>query len=310
MKIPINKFENWLVNKNLKARTVSEYLYYFVKFSPLGLLSYENMAKFLSKKSNQNSIARAFIRNYREFLISNHRELEISRDNLEELYELELPTVTGTTSIRLVKPLSKEEIELIVENLENEKHKVMTLLTFYCGLRLSELLRIRIMDFNWDEWKKDTSSMGECRVLGKGDKEGTALVPPFLMVRIAKYIRNKPRLNTIDSTIFMRTIETNRVRKRSLNISARGVDWRTALKKAGVKSGVTKLDSKGEMIEETKVWPHRLRHSAGSYYLNVVRLDMRKVQEILRHKHIGSTQRYTYIDKEDLKKQISKSLSF
>ena len=295
MRFPLYKFTQWLENKNLKERTIENYVYYYNKFT-FDLYNQETVSKFLSQKSNRNSIGRGFLVNLRKFLMVNYKELDISIDQRLDVSEVELPKLSGRPKQRIIKPMPHEQISLLEQHLYGENLKLMLLISYYCGLRLGELLKIKILSFNWESWKKDPEKMGECRVLGKGDKEGVALVPSSIMKRVAKFIKNK-RYSSLDSYVFIDA-------KGKTNFKNKGRIWQQRLLQAGIDSGITKLDENKKPIKETIVHPHRLRHSYATYLLNVKGLDMREVQEILRHSSIQSTQIYIHIDKEHLKKKL------
>ena len=297
MNIPLDKFESWLKNKNLKDRTLENYLYYFNKFSINSVFDQESVARFLADKSNRNSVARSFLINYKNFLRINWKELGLSEELRSNIMNVELPKMTGRKAVRIVNPIPHEQITLIEEALPNERLKLMLLLSYYCALRLGELLKIDIMSFNWEEWAKDVEKMGECRVYGKGDKEGIALVPSFLMKRIARFIKSTPH-QSIKSHIFVDDTEDTK-----FDSSARF--WQYKLREAGIKAGITKIDGEGKPINETIIHPHKLRHSYASYLINIKGLDIKHVQEILRHSSITSTQIYVHINKEDLKEKLS-----
>ena len=290
LNIHLDLFEDWLRNKNLKDRTIENYTYYFNKF-PDNKFNQESVSRFLSLKQHRNSIARSFLVNIRKFMLKNYKELKINDDYYKEISEVELPKLSGRSKKRLIKPLSEEQIYLLEKYLQEEKYKVMLLLNYHAGLRLGELIKLNINSFNWDEWKKDTTKQGECRVLGKGDKEGIAIIPPFLMERIAKHIRSRTsKFKGINSSLFNRS----------------GRLWQMKLLQAGIDAGITPLDTEGRPIASETVHPHRLRHSYASYLLKVKKMDIRYIQEALRHSSIQSTQIYTNIDKEDLKKELLK----
>jgi len=80
MKIPLDKFEEWLKNKNLKERTIENYIYYYNKFS-FDSFNQETISRFLSQKANRNSIARGFLVNLKKFLLINYQELGISQES-------------------------------------------------------------------------------------------------------------------------------------------------------------------------------------------------------------------------------------
>ncbi len=293
MKVPLDLFASWLKNKSLKDSTIENYVYYFCKFTH-ELFNQESVSEFLSKSQNQNSVSRGFLINFKRFLLINYKSLNISDEYFKEISQVELPKITGRIKNKLVNPLRHEQIFLLEKYLETEQEKVQLLLSYFCGLRLGELLKIEILSFNWDEWKENMSQIGECKVFGKGDKEGIALVPPFLMERISNFIKNKNFLS-IKSKIFVKE-KLGRGNART---------WQRRLGEAGIKSGITKLDEYGKPIPGTKVHPHRLRHSFANHLLKDKKLDIRYIQEALRHSSIQSTQIYTNVDKEELKKQLA-----
>ncbi len=295
MKIPLDKFEDWLRNKNLKERTIENYVYYFNKFTAESFTQ-ETISRFLADKTNRNSISRGFLVNFKKFLTVNYKELGFSQESRLNIAEVELPKLTGRVKQRIIKPIPHEHIELLERNLETEKEKLELLLSYYCALRLGELLKINILSFDWNKWKKDVSKMGECRVFGKGDKEGIALVPAVLMRRIAIYIKSK-MFKSLDSRIFIRG-------NTDINLKNKSRTWQNKLREAGLKAGLTKRDSEGNVIKDTAIHPHRLRHSYASYLLNEKGLNLKEIQEVLRHASLQSTQIYTHTDKEALKEKL------
>ncbi len=296
MRIPIDKFESWLENKNLKPRTIQNYLFYFNKFT-FEVFDQEAVSIFLTDKKNRNTNARSFLLNFRKYLMSNNQDLGINPQVLANIASVELPKLTGRTKSRLVHPIPHSQISLLEKHLPSDKEKLQLNLSYYCGLRLGELLKIRIISFNWDIWNQDKSKMGECRVFGKGDKEGIALVPPEIMQQVVKYVNTKP-FPSVNSYLFINP------RSDSSSIKTLSRTWQKKLVKAGIDSGVTQLDIDGTPVKDTICHPHRLRHSYGSHLHNDLRMDIRKVQELLRHSDISSTQIYTYINKDSLKEDL------
>jgi len=243
MRIAIDKFEEWLRNKNLKERSIENYIYYFNKFI-YDVFTQETISKFLSDKTNRNSVARSFLRNFKKFLIVNYKELKLTPEARIKAVEVELPKLTGRTKKTLVKPLKHEDIALLESFLETEKLKLQLLISYYCALRLGELLKIKIVSFDWKDWGKDTTKMGECRVFGKGDKEGIALVPSNIMRRVAKYIKSNS-FASLNAKIFITEP------KDSYNFKNKSRLWQIRLREAGIKSGITTLDEKGKAISGT-----------------------------------------------------------
>lgn len=295
MNIPIELFEKYLRNKNLKETTIKEYLYYFMKFT-FQVFNQETISEFLSEKANRNNVSRAFIINLKEFLRINNKQLNINPELLIDINNVQVPKITGRTKTRLVNPVQHEDILKVLSFLSDEQQKLQLLITYYCGLRSGEMCSIKINAFNWNEWKKDTNRYGECRVYGKGDKEGIAIVPPELMIRVARFIKSRNK-NAPGEYLFSRSYDNNKP------ISSR--TWRFHLRNAGIKAGLTQFGENSFPTHETTIHPHRLRHSWGTYLTNTKNMDIRSVQEILRHSSITSTQIYTHINKEDLKNKLS-----
>lgn len=285
--IPLDKFEEWLANKNLKPRTINNYVYYFNKFN-YDFFSQETVSKFLSQKQNRNSIARSFLVNLQKFLKTNYFELGLSTATRNRIVDVELPRITGRSKTRIINPLTEQQVMILEKEFDEEYSKLQLLLTYYCGLRLGELMKISIISFNWEQWKNNQNDFGECRVYGKGDKEGIALVPSFLMKRIAKYIKQN-KFTSLNSRIFSKRGERS---------------WQDYLRKAGIKSGITKLDDNGKPIKSTAIHPHKLRHSYATYLKLTKKLDLMEIKELMRHSSVRSTQIYTHIDKEYLKEKL------
>lgn len=296
MKIPIDKFVDWLKLKNLKDRSIKNYVYYMNKFSIYDRFNQESISRFLSSPQNRNTVSRGFIVNYRKFLMVNAKELGIDDNYYKEIATVELPRLTGRKEKKIINPILHNQIPLLVDALETEKLKIMCLLSYNCGLRLEELLKITILSFNWEEWKKDTLKMGEVKVYGKGSKERVAFVPVDLMKRIGVYIRTT-KFKSLTERIFKATY------KDKLENSAR--DWQKKLLVAGIKSGLTKLDDTGKPIKDTVVHPHKLRHSFAFHCKNDLNMDIRDIQILLGHSSIQSTEIYAGVDKEKLKEKLS-----
>lgn len=299
--ININTFEDYLINKNLKKKTIEDYLYYFTRFAVNKKFNQQTVSKFLSEKTQRNPTARSLIKNLQKFLIMNYKELNLTTEERLEISEVEVPILTGRKSVKLVTPLTEDQIWEIENVLDDEIDKLRLLMSFYGGLRIGELLKIQIISFNWQEWKKDPSQYCECKVLGKGDKEGIAFFPPWLIKRVAAYIRSK-RFPSLSSYIFL----NNTTDLSKVNFRGRKGQWQKKLREAGIKAGLTKLDDENKVIYDTRVHPHRIRHSYGFHLKSVKGFDIRDIQVLLRHSDISSTQRYVHVDKGYLKKILQK----
>lgn len=269
-------FKEWLESKGLKAETVKDYLFYYDKLSFDQLQDRDYISAFLNDYNN-NSVARAFLKN----LLYYHG-----------IKNIELPKMTGRRKKRIPEVITEATLLKIVEAMTTERNKIMALITFYCGLRKGELLKIKPGDFNWDDCKSFPSlsneelkdKFGRVRVLGKGDKQRLALVPGALMVRIGKFIKHKLKIN----------YNPELMKERMFKIGARR--WATILSEASIKSIGKHLN------------PHALRHSYGTFLLRKG-MDLRYIKEAMGHSSISSTQIYTHVQIDDLEEQFSKKLS-
>jgi site-specific recombinase XerC len=301
MEVPLNSFIQFLERKGLNQATVQQYAYQLLRFqSKYNYFNQESISLFLSEPGHRNTQTRAFVKNFKEYLKMHRKELNLLPNIYEDILETEIPRITGRTKSKIVRPLSEEQVLMLENYMQDERMKLMLLLSFYCGLRVNELYRIQVISFNWTEWRKNPEEYGECIVYGKGGKEGLALVPSKLMKRTARFIREKGFIN-VQSRIFLRKKD----QKISLKNACR--HWQVKLREAGVKSGITLLDENNHIIPETKVHPHRLRHSFATHLLKIKKMGIREVQELLRHSSIQSTQIYTHLDKGDLKEKLNQA---
>jgi integrase/recombinase XerC len=152
---------------------------------------------------------------------------------------------------------------------------VAILETIYsCGLRISELCGLRVEDIDF--------SGQQVRVRGKGRKERVVPIGETALKSISRYWQLLPRLPTPKEPVFLRS------HKSAEPVPARTLQGRLKkhLAAAGLDPGLT---------------PHKLRHSYATHLLDAG-ADLRSVQELLGHARLGTTQVYTHVTTERLKK--------
>ena len=183
------------------------------------------------------------------------------------------------TSMKLPDVLSVAEVSLLLEAPDTEKprgarDRAMLELLYAAGLRVSELVNLKLQDINLEA--------GFVRVLGKGSKE--RLVPIGLHA--------KDKLETY--------IEKSRVTLLKNRPSPYLFVARAA--KPITRQGFWKLLRKYAMLAQLnkKVTPHSLRHSFASHLLEGG-ADLRAVQVMLGHVDIATTQIYTHVARQQLK---------
>jgi integrase/recombinase XerD len=197
--------------------------------------------------------------------------------------------VTGNPTALLETPkqkrtlpdtLSFEEVENIIAQIdlsrpEGGRNKAILETLYSCGLRVTELVNLRISCLFMD--------VGFIRVIGKGDKE--RLVP--IGSEAIKYIniyKNEIRVH----------INIKPGQEDFLFLNRRGSKLTRVmiflmLKELAVKAGITKSIS-----------PHTFRHSFATHLVEGG-ADLRAVQEMLGHESITTTEIYTHLDREYLR---------
>jgi len=166
--------------------------------------------------------------------------------------------------------LTKDEVIRLINALPNKKSKLMISLIYACGFRISELLNLKVNDLNFEEMT------GYVRQ-AKGKKDRVFNIPKFLLKSLKKQVLNQQESNQE----YLFTGPNGKLTDRNLQKIVR-----IATKKAGI---------------EKEVHPHTLRHSFATHLLENG-VDIRKIQELLGHADLSTTQIYTHISTEELKK--------
>lgn len=152
---------------------------------------------------------------------------------------------------------------------------VAILETIYsCGLRISELCGLRAEDINWNEQL--------VRVRGKGRKERQVPIGTPALQAIKLYWQLLPNPPAPNAPVFLSSRQRgDAMRPRRLQARLKGY-----LEIAGLDPQIT---------------PHKLRHSYATHLLDAG-ADLRSLQELLGHAHLATTQVYTHVTTERLKK--------
>lgn len=263
------KWDTWLKAKGLSARTIQNYNEYFNKFN-LEFLSQAYLNEFVQQ--HNNPVCRAMLKHIFHYIRTNDFPQEIK----ELAKEIEIPVISGRKKRRLPNVLNENQVLLVANAMDNERNKLMVLLTFYCGLRMNELLTIEPYSFNWNKWLESPQHSGELKVIGKGNKQRKVFVKSSLMANIYKWIKQEvaPRGQAQDEPLFQ--LKKSR--------------WNTLLNFAGNRALGRNLN------------PHLLRHSCGTW-LKEQGWDLKEIAEFLGHESITTTQIYTHISQEQIKKK-------
>lgn len=179
--------------------------------------------------------------------------------------------------------LSMEEIDMLIEAVdlsksEGQRNKAMLETLYSCGLRVSELVNLKITNLFFDQ--------GFIKVEGKAGKERLVPVSGRAIDEINKYL-----------TGYRKTLNVSKESENILFLNRRGKKLSRVMIFTIIKNLAEKIDLK------KKISPHTFRHSFATHLINGG-ADLRAVQEMLGHESILTTEIYTHLDSDYLRSTI------
>lgn len=287
----LQDYQHYLqIERGLSENSVENYRYDIVKFiqfleeheievSPVKT-SAENIQAFIyevSKSMSARSQSRIIsgLRSFFDYLVFE----DYRPDNPLQL--IESPKIGR----KLPDTLSMEEIDLLIETIDlshsqGERNRTILETLYSCGLRVSELIGLKISDLYFDE--------GFIRVSGKGDKQRLVPINPQTVKFINLY-KNEVRVHIPVQKGFEDILFLNRRGKQL----TRAMIF-TIVKQTVVKAGIKK-----------KISPHTFRHSFATHLLENG-ADLRSIQQMLGHESITTTEIYVHLDRSHLKEVLEK----
>lgn len=236
----------------------------------------KDLLKWCNELGMQAVSQARMISGLRSFFLYLILENEIKHDPTELL---DLPKLGR----KLPDTLSLEEIDALIEAIdlsepEGERNRAILETLYSCGLRVSELVNLKISDLHLNN--------GFLKVVGKGNKERIVPTGNVVKKRIEDYmqysrVKTAPQLGEED-IVFL-----NRRGKRLSRVMV-FIVIKSLAKKIGLKK---------------KISPHTFRHSFATSLVEGG-ADLRAVQEMLGHESITTTEIYTHLDREYLREVI------
>jgi len=260
----LQKLVNWLETNdlhespvNISEKTIQEFIY--------------QIAKVVNPRSQSRIISG--LRGFFNYLIFE----EYRKTNPLELIE------SPKTGRKLPDTLSEPEIDLIISSVDlskpqGERNRAILETLYSCGLRVSELIDLKISDLFFSE--------GFIKVTGKGDKQRFIPIAPSTIKYINLY-RNEVRCHQ----------EIKQEAKDTLFLNRRG----NGLTRAMIFTIVKNLTEQAGI--KKNVSPHTFRHSFATHLLEHG-ADLRAIQQMLGHESITTTEVYTHVDTSQLAKII------
>jgi len=262
----LKRLETELKLRGFSDKTLKAYMYHNQRF-----------LDFVKKSPEE--VTEDDIRSYLAVLISDKKQKPTSVSLVISALRFFYLEVLEKNLFKKIKPpkaekklptvLTKDEVKRLLAAPKNFKHKLLIEIMYSSGLRVSECVCLKIDDLELSE------KMGTVRG-GKGKKDRLIILSEKLIEDINKYMSkrkdNNPYLFSIRDT-HITTRQAQRVVK-------------DAAKAAGIKK---------------RVFCHALRSSFATHLLEAG-TDIRIIQELLGHSNLATTQRYTKVSTEQLKK--------
>ena len=203
----------------------------------------------------------------------------------ENIIQKDPTLLLETPRLRRVLPdvLSFEEIETIISQIdlskpEGGRNKAILETMYSCGLRVSEVVNLRLSQLYFD--------VGFIRVIGKGDKERLVPIGESAIKYIGIY-KNEIRVHSPIKPGHEDILFLNR-RGANLTRVMIFLMLRELVKRARIKKNIS---------------PHTFRHSFATHLVEGG-ADLRAVQEMLGHESITTTEIYTHLDREYLRSTL------
>ena len=286
-KDPTNSYKNYLrLEKSLSPNSIEAYMSDLDKLTRFAKderkdikdLTYEDLQQFLAQLRDigihPRSQARILsgIRSFYRFLLLDDY---ISSDPTELI---ESPKI----GMKLPEVLTVNEINRILDSIdlttpEGQRNRAMLEVLYSCGLRVSELINLRYADIYPKE--------GFIRVEGKGGKQRLVPISEVALREIRNYLVDRNQMTPkkgFEDILFLSKRGTSLSRIMVFHI----IKQQTEI--AGVHKNVS---------------PHTFRHSFATHLLEGG-ANLRAIQEMLGHESITTTEIYTHIDHEFLRKEI------
>lgn len=282
----IKDYQSYLrIERGLSKNTIENYgfdierLCLFLETNQIDVspikISDETLQQFIysvAKEVNPRSQARIIsgLKSFFNYLVFE----DYRNDNPLELIE------APKTGRKLPDTLSLQEIDALIETIdlstnEGERNRAMLETLYGCGLRVSELITLKISDLFFDE--------GFVKITGKGNKERFVPIGPLTQKYIDIY-RNAIRSN----------LNIKKGAEDTLFLNRRGGQLTRAMVFTIIKDLAKKMGLK------KNISPHTLRHSFATHLLENG-ADLRSIQLMLGHESITTTEIYVHLDRSFLK---------
>ncbi|MFH1545272.1 MAG: site-specific tyrosine recombinase/integron integrase [archaeon] len=263
----LDKVRQELIISGYSKRTRIMYLCYLKDFlnrlkKPLDEVTRDDLVGYLASKKEGSNLSNASLS-----LV--HSALKFLFHNILKNKIID-DIRTPKKAKKLPTVLTIKEVKELIKSTKAGRNRLIVGFLYSSGVRVSEAVNIKLMDMNLDE--KIARVKG-----GKGNKDRVIILSTNWIKELKKYLkRRKIPSDFVFCKKNGKPISTNAVQR--------------IVKSAAIKAGI-----------EKKVSPHSLRHSFATHLLEGGE-NIRKIQELLGHTNLSTTQIYTSVSTEELKK--------
>lgn len=311
-----NILNHEIQNKNYKFENLPDHINRFVKlqYKSTTQNTYSNgLTKFYNyltvneiNQLNQANI-NLIIKEYKSSLETNTKLASTTIDNYTEIVkvfcnsylDLQVKKIkrNNTRKNQKIKYLELEEIKGLINTVQYTTHneeiitrdKAIICTLFGAGLRISELLNTKLIDYNPDE--------SSIIIIGKGravDELETIMLPPQTNEHIKEYLQQRRANNKSCKYLFCSNTDKQ--------LSRQAVN-------KNIKKYAIEYDNKYNKNITPKVSTHSFRHSLARYLLVNKSKPINQVKDLLRHSNIETTAKYLTNTQEEIQ-ELRKSIVF
>ncbi len=260
-KDPMFKLAQEMRIRSLSSKTIHTYIYYN-----------KELLRFANKFSDE--INRQDIKNYLDYLVSSNKAvstINLVINALKFYYENIMQRSFFSSDLGIKRPkkdkklpvvLAKEEIVKMIKMTDNLKHKLMIQILYSSGLRVSEIVNLKINDVDFN--RKIVIIKG-----GKGRKDRISIISGVVLDNVNKYLKEFKPLHYL-----FESYQSGKINIRSIQ---------KVVKDAASRASVNKEAS-----------AHSLRHSFATHLLEQG-VNLRYIQSLLGHARLETTQIYTKV---------------
>ena len=283
------------------CKWIKRYLAFYKMDRHPATMGAPEIERFLSHLATEGKVAAATQRQALNAIVFLYRDV----------LDMDLGEIAPVRSKRHRKPptvLTQDEVVRMLNSMEGT-HRLMAQLTYGCGLRLMECIRLRVQDVDF----------GQGRVFvrgGKGGKDRTVVLPEAVRPLLADHVNRVVALHEKDVREGFGEVYIPEALARKYPNACREVGWqyvfpskrrsvdprsgktmRHHVMESGFQKAVKAAVRKAGILKRATV--HTLRHSFATHLLENG-VNIRMVQTLMGHKDVKTTEIYTHVMSKDI----------